>query len=358
LADTWKPKPYPARWWARLAKLAGMRYMVMTTKHHEGFCLFDTQYTDYNAVKRGPKRDLVAEFVEAARAEGLKVGFYYSLMDWHHPDGARCKHDEAARRRFVEFTHGIVRELMTNYGKIDIMWYDVNWPLTAEEWEAEKMNRMVRELQPHIVINNRSGLPEDFGTPEQHITPEKGGRMWEACMTFNESWGYTPIDTRWKDAWQIVGMLRQVAAGGGNLLLNIGPAPDGSVPEVCEQELLKVGRWLQEYGSSVYDASDPMQQEWMITGAFTRKGQTLYYHCNRWPGGELAIGGLQCKVLRARLMNGPEVAFTQTENRLVLHGLPETPPNPICTVIEMEVEGEPKQVLGAGYVLIEQDPWR
>jgi alpha-L-fucosidase len=358
LADTWKPKPHPARWWARLAKLAGMRYMVMTTKHHEGFCLFDTQYTDYNAVKRGPKRDLVAEFVEAARAEGLKVGFYYSLMDWHHPDGARCKHDEAARRRFVEFTHGIVRELMTNYGKIDIMWYDVNWPLTAEEWEAEKMNRMVRELQPHIIINNRSGLPEDFGTPEQHITPEKGGRMWEACMTFNESWGYTPIDTRWKDAWQIVGMLRQVAAGGGNLLLNIGPAPDGSVPEVCEQELLKVGRWLQEYGPSVYDATDPMQQEWMITGAFTRMGQTLYYHCNRWPGSELAIGGLQCKVLRARLMNGPEVAFTQTENRLVLHGLPETPPNPICTVIEMEVEGEPKQVLGAGYVLIENDPWR
>jgi alpha-L-fucosidase len=220
------------------------------------------------------------------------------------------------------------------------------------------MNRMVRELQPHIIINNRSGLPEDFGTPEQHITPEKGGRMWEACMTFNESWGYTPIDTRWKDAWQIVGMLRQVAAGGGNLLLNIGPAPDGSVPEVCEQELLKVGKWLQEYGPSVYDATDPMQQEWMITGAFTRKGQTLYYHCNRWPGSELAIGGLQCKVLRARLMNGPEVAFTQTENRLVLHGLPETPPNPLCTVIEMEVEGEPKQVLGAGYVLIEQDPWR
>jgi alpha-L-fucosidase len=358
LADTWNPKPYPARWWARLAKLAGMRYMVMTTKHHEGFCLFHTQYTDYNAVQRGPKRDLVAEFVEAARAEGLRVGFYYSLMDWHHPDGARCKHDESARKRFVEFTHGIVRELMTNYGKIDIMWYDVNWPLTPEEWEAEKMNRMVRELQPHIIINNRSGLPEDFGTPEQHITPEKGGRMWEACMTFNESWGYTPIDTRWKDAWQIVGMLRQVAAGGGNLLLNIGPAPDGSVPEVCEQELLKVGRWLQEYGTSVYDATDPMQQEWMITGAFTRKGQTLYYHCNRWPGSELAIGGLQCKVLRARLMNGPEVAFTQTENRLVLHGLPETPPNPICTVIEMEVEGEPKQVLGAGYVLIEKDPWR
>ncbi|MCS6830557.1 MAG: alpha-L-fucosidase [Armatimonadota bacterium] len=352
LADTWKPKPYPARWWARLAKLAGMRYMVMTTKHHEGFCLFDTQYTNYNAVKRGPGRDLVAEFVEAARAEGLKVGFYYSLMDWHHPDGARCKYDEAARKRFVEFTHGIVRELMTNYGKIDIMWYDVNWPLTPEEWEAEKMNRMVRELQPHIVINNRSGLPEDFGTPEQHITPEKGGRMWEACMTFNESWGYTPIDNRWKDAWQIVGMLRQVAAGGGNLLLNIGPAPDGSVPEPCEQELLKVGRWLQEYGPSVYDATDPMQQEWMITGAFTRKGQTLYYHCNRWPGSELAIGGLQCKVLRARLMNGRELAFTQTENRLVLHGLPETSPNPICTVIEMEVEGEPKQVLGAGYVLL------
>ncbi|MGQ9524298.1 MAG: alpha-L-fucosidase [Armatimonadota bacterium] len=357
LADTWKPKPHAARDWAKLAKAAGMRYMVMTTKHHEGFCLFDSKLTDYNAAKRGPGRDLVAEYVEAARAEGLRIGFYYSLMDWHHPDGARCKKDEAARRRFVDYIHGQVRELCTNYGKIDIMWYDVNWPLSVEEWEAAKMNAMVRQLQPDIIINNRSGLPEDFGTPEQHITPETGGRAWEACMTFNESWGYTPIDTRYKDAWTVVSMLRQVAAGGGNLLLNIGPAPDGSVPEPCEKTLLQVGAWLKMYGPSVYEATDPMQQEWQITGAFTRKGNTLYFHCNRWPGSELAIGGLVCKVKEVRLMGGPAVEFSQVRDRLTIRGLPPQAPNSICTVLEMKFEGEPRQVLGAGCVLLDEDPW-
>ena len=136
LADTWKPGPWPARVWAKLARASGMRYMVMTTKHHEGFCLFDSKLTDYNAAKRGPGRDLVAEYVKAARAEGLRVGFYYSMMDWHHPDGARCLYDEKARRRFVDYIHGQVRELFTYFGKLDIMWYDVSWPLNAEKWES------------------------------------------------------------------------------------------------------------------------------------------------------------------------------------------------------------------------------
>ena len=356
LAETWKPEPNAARRWAKLAKQAGMRYMVMTTKHHEGFCLFDSKHTDYNAAKHGPGRDLVAEYVEAARGEGLQVGFYYSLMDWHHPDGARCKKDEGARRRFVDYTHGLVRELCTNYGTLDIMWYDVHWPLTAEEWESAKMNAMVRELQPDIIINNRSDLPEDFGTPEQHITAEAAGRMWEACMTFNGSWGYTPIDTTYKSAWDVVGMLRQVASGGGNLLLNIGPTPEGHVPQPCEKALLEVGEWMQQYGPAIYDATDAGQQEWSIMGAFTFKGSTVYYHCNRWPGKELAIGGLVNKVLEARLMNGPAIRFTQVRDRLVLHDLPEKAPSPLATVIELKVEGKPRQVLGAGCVIIDDDP--
>lgn len=359
LADTWKPKPNAARQWARLAKQAGMRYMVMTTKHHEGFCLFDTQYTDYNAVKHGPGRDLVAEYVEAARAEGLKVGFYYSLMDWHHPDGVLCRTDEAARRRFVDFTHGVVRELCTNYGKLDILWYDVNWPLTAAGWEAEKMNAMVRQLQPDILINNRSGLDEDFGTPEQHIVAEKGGRMWEACMTFNESWGYTPIDTTYKSAWTVINMLRQVAAGGGNLLLNIGPSPAGDVPEPCEKALVEVGQWLQKYGPAIYEATDqwkslnPKNWTWtsQITGDFTLKGNTVYFHCNRWPGSEIAIGALENKVLSARWMGGPPVRFTQSGNRVLLHDLPEQAPDPLATVFELEVEGTPTHSRGHGCVV-------
>ena len=144
LAQRFNPKPHAARAWAKLAKTAGMKYMVMTTKHHEGFCLFDTKLTNYCAPKQAAGRDLVAEYVEAARGEGLHMGFYYSLMDWHHPDGAKCKTDEAARRRFVDYTHGLVHELCSNYGKLDILWYDVDWPLTAEEWESEKMNKMVR----------------------------------------------------------------------------------------------------------------------------------------------------------------------------------------------------------------------
>jgi alpha-L-fucosidase len=358
LADSWKPKPNAARGWARLAKQAGMRYMVMTTKHHEGFCLFDSKLTDYNAAKRGPGRDLVAEYVEAARAEGLRVGFYYSLMDWHHPDGARCKKDEAARRRFVDYIHGQVEELCRNYGTLDIMWYDVSWPLDVDGWESAKMNAMVRRLQPDIIINDRSQLPEDFGTPEGHITPEKGGRAWESCMTFNDSWGYTPIDTNYKSSWEVVRMLRQVAAGNGNLLLNIGPTPEGDVPPPCDERLLEVGRWLEQYGPSIYDATDPMQQEWGITGAFTRQGDTLYYHCNRWPGTELAIGGLVCKVKEARLLGGHHVSFDQVRDRLVLHGLPDRAPDPLAAVIELKVEGEPRQVLGAGHVLIDDDPWR
>jgi alpha-L-fucosidase len=353
LAKTWKPKPNAARDWARLAKKAGMRYMVMTTKHHEGFCLFNSELTDYCATKIGPKRDLVAEYVEAARAEGLRVGFYYSMMDWHHPDGAKCKHDQAARRRFVDYIHGQVRELCTNYGKLDIMWYDVSWPLNAEEWESARMNAAVRQLQPDIIINDRSQLPEDFGTPEQNIVPEKGGRAWEACMTFNESWGYTPIDTNYKNAWQVVSMLRTVAAGGGNLLLNIGPTPNGDVPPVCRRELLKVGKWLDQNGPSIYSASDVMEQEWQIPGAFTSKGSTAYFHCNRWPGKELAIGGLQNKVLAANILNGKKLKFSQVNDRLVLRGLPAEAPDPVDTVIELQVDGKPCQKLGTGHVLID-----
>ena len=187
--DGFKPQPGSPRKWAQLAKAAGMKYMVLTSKHHEGFCNWDTKLTNYNATQFGPKRDIIREYVEAARAEGLRVGFYYSLMDWHHPDGARCATDPAARRRFVDYTHGLIRELMTNYGKIDVLWYDVSWPLDTAGWESERMNQMVFQLQPDIIVNNRNGLPGDFSTPEQTIRAEEGGRAWESCMTSMTSLG-------------------------------------------------------------------------------------------------------------------------------------------------------------------------
>jgi len=357
LADTWKPKVHPALEWAKLAKESGMKYMVMTTKHHEGFCLWDTKQTDYNAAKHGPGRDLVREYVEACREFGLKIGFYYSLMDWHHPDGAVCAKDESARRRFIEFTDGCVRELCSNYGKIDILWYDVSWPLSSPElWESARRNAMVRELQSDIIINNRSQLPEDFGTPEEHVTAEGKGRDWEACMTFNGSWGYMPSAIDWRPVREVIGMLRTAAGGQGNLLLNIGPKPDGSVPEEAYKRLPLVGKWLEKNGEAVYgEVSRCDKMEWIPTGHFTQKGNTLYFWCSRWPGKELAMGGLQMKVNKiSYLATGEAIAFDQTDNRLVMKGLPEKSPDDIAgvTIIKMECESEPRQVLGAGYVVL------
>src|ERR1700760_623668 len=268
-APIFRPKKNCPRPWARLAKQAGMKYMVMTTKHHEGFCNFDTKLTDYNAAKQGPKRDLVREYVEAARAEGLRVGFYYSLMDWHHPDGARCATDEDARKRFVAYTHGLIRELMTNYGKIDVLWYDVSWPLTREGWESDKMDAMVRQLQPDIIVNNRNQMPGDFSTPEQKIVAETNGRAWESCMTLNDSWGYQRADDNWKSSKTVVRNLISCVRDGGNYLLNIGPKPDGSVPEESTRILTEVGAWMETNGDAIYK-SDLCQVRRSNYASFTR----------------------------------------------------------------------------------------
>ncbi len=360
LADSWKPKTRPMREWARLAGKAGMKYMVMTTKHHEGFCLWDSEQTDYNAAARGPGRDLVAEYVDACRQYDLKVGFYYSLMDWHHPDGARCAKDEAARERFLDFTSGCVRELMSNYGKIDILWYDVSWPLPdAQAWDSKRMNRMVRKLQPDILINNRSKLPEDFGTPEERIRAEEAGRAWEACMTFNGSWGYMPYapPEDWHTVRKVLDMVRQCTAGGGNLLLNIGPAPDGSVPPEAAERLLPVGKWLAKNQEAVYGMMDRTDGcfEWCPLGTWTRKGRTAYLWVSRWPGKEIAIGGFRSKLKRASfLTTGKAIAFEQQGNRLILKGLPKANPDRLAkvTVLKLEFASTPEQKLGAGCVLL------
>ena len=338
-----KPSQNSARAWAKLAKAAGMKYMVMTTKHHEGFCNWDTKLTDYNAVKQGPGRDLVREYVEAARAEGLRVGFYYSLMDWHHPDGARCAHDEEARKRFVTYTHGLIRELLTNYGKIDILWYDVSWPLDAKGWESEKMNKMVFELQPDIIVNNRNKLPGDFSTPEQKIVAETGGRAWESCMTLNDSWGYQRADDNWKSSRTVIRNLITCAHDGGNYLLNIGPRGDGSIPEESVRILTEVGRWMDTNGDTIYtaDICDPRRSNY---ASFTRKGNTLYMHVHFWPGGDVAISGLMVKVNSVHLhKTKQQLKFTQDPYRVHVKGLPmEAPDSPLTTIV-FECDGEPKQ---------------
>ncbi|MEI6085544.1 MAG: alpha-L-fucosidase [Verrucomicrobiota bacterium] len=366
-ADTWKPAPRPMREWARLAKAAGMKYMVMTTKHHEGFCLWDSKITDYNAMQHGPHRDLVREYVEACREFGLKIGFYYSLMDWHHPDGARCALNEPARQRFCKFTQALVRELMTNYGKIDILWYDVPCPLnTPVRWESRKMNAMARRLQPDILINNRSQLPEDFGTPEEHIKPEpeKDGRGWEACMTYNHSWGYMPSAIDWRSNREVIGMLNTCSATKGNLLLNIGPKPDGSVPAEAVERLQVIGKWIATHGEAMYGAVESMtttQSEWMPTGGWNpwsmkNGGRTVYYWCKHWPGdGQIVIAGLRTKVKRiTNLTLRRPVKFTQTGQRLVMTGLPRACPDKLCgvTIFKLECATKFRHVLGAVCVVL------
>jgi alpha-L-fucosidase len=341
LAKQFNPQPHAARAWAKLAKTAGMKYMVMTTKHHEGFCLFDPKLTNYCAPKQAAGRDLVAEYVEAARSEGMHFGFYYSLMDWHHPDGARCKTDEPARRRFVDYIHGQVRELCTNYGKVDILWYDVSWPLSPEEWESVEMNRMVRSLQPDILINNRSGIPEDFQTPEQRI--QSYDVPWEACMTMNDSWGFQRADDNWKSPKTIVRNLVTCTRDQGNYLLNIGPKPDGSVPEPSIEILTAVGRWMDTHNALIHRA-DRCQVKRSEFALFTRQGNTLFIHAYFWPGETLAVGGLQQKVLSAKLYpTGEPVRVEQEQFRVRFMGLPAYAPDAIATVLQVECDGEPTQ---------------
>jgi alpha-L-fucosidase len=343
LARRFIPKPNAARDWARLARQAGQKYMVMTTKHHEGFCLFDTKTTSYCAPRQAAGRDLVREYVDAARAEGLRVGFYYSLMDWHHPDGARCEKDEAARRRFVDYIHAQIRELMTNYGKIDVLWYDVAWPLDAEGWESKRMNEMVFSLQPDIIVNNRNKLPGDFGTPEQRIEPAEQGRAWESCMTMNGSWGYQAADDDWKTPKQIVRNLITCSRDGGNYLLNIGPRADGSVPEDSVRILSSVGRWMERNGKTIY-GSDPCQPRRSNYASFTRKGQTLFMHVHFWPGDSFAVAGLQVPVKSVRLLaSGESVAFTQEPLRVRFSGLPVTAPDDPVSTLAIECDGVPTQ---------------
>ncbi len=355
LADRFRPKPRPARQWARLAKEAGMKYMVMTTKHHEGFCLWDTQQTDYNSVQSACGRDLVAEYVDACREYGLKIGFYYSLMDWHHPDGARSAYNPAARRRFLDFTKGCVQELMTKYGKIDILWYDVAKPFDSHEgWESLAMSQMVRRLQPHIIINNRALLDEDFSTPEEHVTPAEQNRCWEACMTLNNtSWGYMPsaaIDSH--TPRDIIRMLNTACAGTGNLLLNIGPSPDGSVPDEAVPILKTVGRWLKKNSQAVYGSLNKAPLVGATAcGGFSRKDKKVYFWCRCWPGREFAIGGFRSRLKSARfLVGGQKIEFEQKLHRIVFKSLPLASPDKIAgvTVIELDFASVPRHEQYAG----------
>lgn len=350
LAADFNPRHCDIRSWARLARQAGMKYMVMGSKHHEGFCLWDSQLTDYKATNTPAGRDFIAEYVEACRAEGLKPGLYFSLMDWHHPDGDdRGAADPEARERFIAYVHGQVRELCSNYGEIAVLWYDVPWPYDAEHWRSVELNAMVRALQPDILINNRSWTDEDFGTPEQHVKAEAVGRDWEACLTLNENWGFHRGDHQWKTPPQIVNALADCAKGGGNLLLNIGPDGDGVVPAESCRILKEVGGWLERNGECIF-GTERADVGWGNFGKMTVKGNTLYLIVTNWVGSTLTLGRLSCRPLAARLVaSGTRVEFETLPHGIRLLGMPENPPDGPATVIAIDMDGSPRHASGPSH---------
>ena len=356
LAHQFDARNYRPNDWVEAAWNAGMRYMVLCTRQHPGFSLFDSKVSDFTAVKCGPKRDLVAEYVEACRRRGMRIGFYYSLLDWRFPAYfAGPRKDPKGWQELLEYIKAQVRELCSNYGKIDVLWYDGYWPWKPEDWKSRELNAMVRELQPDILLNNRSGLDEDFGTPEQRLGgSEPSGRMWESCITMNDHWGYNPVDKNWKPVRELIHTLVQCAAYGGNLLLDVGPMPDGRFPREAVKRLEALGRWMKRHSEAIHGNDHcplnkihgaSLKEDTLLSkqGLTSWKDGTIYLHIFHWPGSRIILGNLKSRVLSARLITtGKRADYRQEEDRLILENLPKKAPDPFDSVIALEIDGEPK----------------
>ncbi|MGI6315852.1 MAG: alpha-L-fucosidase [Christensenellales bacterium] len=338
--NAFNPSDFNPKAWASAAKAAGMQYAVMTAKHHDGFCLFDSKYTDYKSVNTPCGKDLVKEYVEAFREAGLKVGLYYSLLDWHHPDyphygdahhpmrdNPAYSNKDRDFSRYISYFHNQVKELMTGYGKIDIVWFDFSYgDMAGETWQATKLVNMVRELQPGILIDNRlegsgdgvtkgtllqakpSVFAGDFAGPEQILPPkgiynELGDPVpWEACITMNNNWGYATLDKDFKPAKLLIRKLVECVSKGGNMLLNVGPDANGRIPEESLTILQEIGQWMSRNGESVYGCGPAglPKPDW---GWYTRKGNTLYAHILEPSIGPLALVNLGGRLSSPRLVS-------------------------------------------------------
>ena len=365
--DEFNPRRYEPRNWARLAKAAGMKYAVITTKHHDGFCLFDSAQTAYKAPNTPAKRDLIKAYVEAFRGEGLKVGFYYSLLDWQHDqypvdrlhpqrnlkEGEGIKGEKRDTAKYVDYLHAQVRELMTHYGKIDILWFDFSYDhMAGETWRATELVKMIKSLQPQIILNNRLGAGHanpneqsaaagDLATPEQ-IIPAAGVtnaagelQLWEACMTMNDHWGYNRDDRNFKSPRQLVQMLVECVSKGGNLLLNVGPTALGEIQPDAQEILLEIGAWMDVNGESLYGCTRaPLPKpDW---GRYTLgpDGKTLYAHILERPMGPIILEGLGGKIKKARMLaDGSEVSLARPWN------VPEGSPNQPLSLKWMDLDG-------------------
>lgn len=355
--DEFDPVNYDPKEWARLAKEAGMRYAVLTAKHHDGFCLFDSKLTDYKSTNTKCKRDLVREYLEAFRNEGIKVGLYYSLLDWHHIDYPHFNDrihpmrenpaytDENRNwQNYIEYFHGQVKELLTNYGKIDIMWFDFSYDdMAGEKWEAAKLMNMIRSIQPWIIVDNRiEGAGEsygsiitdnpkiysgDFASPEQMIPPKgmtdvhQNPIPWESCITLNDHWGYCAHDNHYKSPKMVVRNLVECVSKNGNMLLNVGPNAKGEIPPKSVEILKQVGRWMKENHQSIYGckASSMDKPDW---GRYTQKGNKLYAHVFEECTNAVALDISPEKIEKVRLLSdGSEIKVETPWNAIAYPNL-------------------------------------
>lgn len=340
--DGWAQKlafeNFDAKAWARLAKESGFRYVVIITKHHDGFHMWDTVYSDYKITNVPFGRDYLKELVEAFREEGLKIGFYYSQRDWTHPDYEAVPEADAVRlytapyfamkdgkawyctekhKHYQQYLYNTVRELMTNYGRIDLLWWDAEYNsgmFTEEMWNSAAVEAMVRELQPHIIINNRAGLPGDFDTPEGHTGFFQNTRMWECCMPLGPVWSYSPEPP--KSFGTILSQFVNCVGGDGNYLLSIGCKPDGSIDDTDAARMRELGAWLECYGESVYGTRGGI---WRPTADYAScfRDDTVYLHILKTGEDiELSLPLERNEVLSFVCMTGEEVQLRAAEGKL------------------------------------------
>lgn len=360
--EQFNPDLFNPKEWAKAAREAGMKYFVITTKHHEGFCMWDSKYTDYKVTNTPCGRDLLREIVDAFRAEGLKVGFYHSLIDWHHPDFTvdnvhplRNKPDRAKLNegrdmaRYREYLHNQVRELLTEFGKIDIIWFDFSYPQWGEDgkghadWDSEGLVRMIRELQPGIMINNRLDLPGggDVITPEQNtpddpVTDENGNPVvWEGCQTFSGSWGYHRDELTWKSAKQCIDMLINHVCRNGNLLMNVGPTSRGYIDHRAMERLKAYAEWMKYHSRSIYGCgmAEGLIEPRDCRYTYNRETNRLYLHIMNWPFKHIHLKGLSGKVKYAQFLHdGSEVKMRDSADAQVHASLSHKTPAGAVTV--------------------------
>jgi len=312
LYKEFNPVEFNAKEWAEIAKQAGMKYLVFTTRHHDGFSMFDTAQSDYKVTNSPFKRDVVAELAQACHEAGIRLGFYYSPPDWHHPDYRTESH-----ARFIEYLHGQARELCTKYGQLDIFWFD-GLGGTVKDWDSKNLVAMIRQLQPNIIVNNRAGLPEDHDTPAQTVGTFQRTRAWETCMTIGDQWAWKPKD-RVKSLKQCLDVLIRCAGGDGNLLFNVGPMPDGRIEGRMVSRLAEMGGWLKQYGETIYGTrGGPFKPgTW---GASTCKGDKVYVHILDWKAIDSSwrLPKIDARIKDASLLTGGKAKVRQTRKGIKL----------------------------------------